>query len=319
MPASATTNKRLFYATYGIGFAPTGSSPTYIGVSGVQSIGLNTTFKLDPIFQLGELDIFEQLEDIPNVELSIEQVIGDFALACNLATPNATGAATLISRFSNGQCTAAIGYYADTASAASGVGKEELVTMSGMYVSSISFDFPVEGTAKHSLTLVGNHKEWGTALTTFPNTGFGTAAPADIVRRQNLSSANLPSDLPDTGIDGNKIQSIKISSDFGRPEIFQLGQKAPYCRYMEFPTEVTCAIEMMELRGDFVTANPTGDTSVNREISFTWNKGLVLNLGTQNRLLSVTSQGGDTGGGNRMTTYNYRNYNTLTITDPFLA
>ena len=88
---------------------------------------------------------------------------------------------------------------------------------------------------------------------------------------------------------------------------------------MEFPTEVTCAIEMMELRGDFITANPTGDTSADRTISFTWNKGLVLNLGTQNRLLSVTSQGGDTGGGNRMTTYNYRNYNTLTITDPMLA
>lgn len=316
MPASATTNKRLFYATYGLGLAPTGASPTFVGVSGVQSIGLNTTFKLDPIFQLGELDIFDQLEDIPNVELTIEQVIGDFSLACVLATPGHQAATTLINRFSNTQCTAAIGYYPDTASVASGNGKEELVTMSGMYVSSISFDFPVEGTAKHSCTLVGNHKEWGSSLSVFPNAGFGVAPPVEILRRQNMTSVTLPSDLPDTGISDNKLQSIKISSDFGRQEIFQLGQKAPYCRYMEFPTEVTCAIEMMELRGDFVTANPTGDTSANRSISFSWSKGLTLDLGTQNRLLSVTSQGGDTGGGNRMTTYNYRNYNTLTITDP---
>ena len=50
-------NKRLFYATYGLGLAPTGASPTFVGVSGVQSVGLNTTFKLDPVFQLGQLDV----------------------------------------------------------------------------------------------------------------------------------------------------------------------------------------------------------------------------------------------------------------------
>lgn len=312
-------NKRLFYATYGLGLAPTGTSAIFVGVSGVQSIGVNTTFKLDPVFQLGQLDVFDQLEDIPNVELSIEQIIGDYPLACVLATPGAAAASTLINRFADSQCTAAIGYYADTVSvAASPSPKEDLVTMSGMYVSNISFDFPVEGTAKHSCTLVGNHKEWATSTGIFPNTNFG-AAPTGLIRRQSLSGGTLPVDLPDNNFITNKIQSIKISSDFGRPEIFQLGQKSPYCRYMEFPTEVTCAIEIMELKGDLITANPTGDTSVDRTISFTWDTGLQLNLGTKNRLLSVTSQGGDTGGGNRMTTYNYRNYNTLTITDPVVT
>lgn len=307
------TNKRLFYATYGLGLAPTGSSPTFIGVSGVQSVGLNTNFKLDPVFQLGQLDVFDQLEDIPNVELSIEQIIGEYPLACVLATPNITGGSTLIARFSDTQCTAAIGYYADTASAATGTAKEDLVTMSGMYVSNISFDFPVEGTAKHSCTLVGNHKEWNTNVTVFPNINFG-APPVGIIRRQALTEATLPTDLPGgNDIALNKIQSIKISSDFGRPEIFQLGAKAPYCRYMEFPTEVTCAIEIMELQGDLISANPTGDTSQDKALSFSWDTGLTLDLGGKNRLLSVTSQGGDTGGGNRMTTYNYRNYNTLTI------
>lgn len=313
-------NNRLFYATYGLGFDLIGATGSFVGVSGVQSVGINTTFNLDSVFQLGELDVLDQPEGIPNVELSVEQALGKWPLTCVVATRAVASASTLIARFANSQCNAAISYYADTSIAATGVTKEELVFMSGMYVSNVSFSFPVEGNATHSCTLVGNHKDWSTlALGAFPNTNFGSVATG-VSLRQNLTSATLPSNLADgNSLSTNRIQSINISSDFGRPEIFQLGTKAPYCRYMEFPTEVTCAIEMIELKGDLITANPTGTNSVDMSISLTFDTALVLDLGSSNRLMSVTSQGGDTSGGNRTTTYNYRNYNTLTITDPVYA
>jgi hypothetical protein len=41
--------------------------------------------------------------------------------------------------------------------------------------------------------------------------------------------------------------------------------------------------------------------------------GTVLDLGTQNKLASVSYSGGDTGGGNATITYSYSNFNVLTV------
>ena len=41
--------------------------------------------------------------------------------------------------------------------------------------------------------------------------------------------------------------------------------------------------------------------------------GTVLNLGTANKLSSVSYTGGDTGGGNATVTYAYSNFNDLTV------
>lgn len=35
------------------------------------------------------------------------------------------------------------------------------------------------------------------------------------------------------------IQSIKISADLSRKEIYELGRKGPYCRYVKFPINTT--------------------------------------------------------------------------------
>jgi hypothetical protein len=88
-----------------------------------------------------------------------------------------------------------------------------------------------------------------------------------------------------------------------------------------FPTEVTCAIEVLATSGDGISGTEFGGTNgagagsnlTNQSIRIRTREGLYLDLGVKNKIASVTESGGDTGGGNRTITYNFTNYNALDI------
>ena len=340
-------NKRLYYASYGAGIAKnsTSTSTGWIPVSGLQSVGINTTFNLDQVFQLGQLDIFDLPENQPQIECTMEQVLCGATLLPMLATQGAT-TGTLVGRFSNETCNIAVGFYSDTTEVVgTGTGYNALPSgtciMSGMYVSSISINMPVEGNMTTSTTFVGNNKIWAYGLVA--NTGyypqnFGAGIDSTGVRRRynfNATGSILPRSVAGvrpiaataalpasgqsaTGEDGGylpRIQSIQISTDFGRPEIFQLGKRAPYCRYIDFPVEVTTAIEIIDRGGDKVAALDTQANVSNEPIIISLDDNTVFDLGLKNKLTSISNTGGDTGKGNRTTTYNYVNYNFLYIRD----
>ena len=216
-----------------------------------------------------------------------------------------------------------------------------------MYVSSISINIPVEGNMTASTTFVGNNKIWvygsgaggaGPATGYYP-TSFGANIDQTGVRRRynfNPTGSILPRSVAGvrpiaangtlpasgqsaTGEDGGylpRIQSIQISTDFGRPEIFQLGKRAPYCRYIDFPVEITTAIEIIDRGGDKVAALDTQANVSNEPIIIALDDNTLFDLGLKNKLTSISNTGGDTGKGNRTTTYNYVNYNSLYIRDP---
>ena len=46
-------------------------------VSGVQSIGITTTFNLEQVFQLGQLSLYQDIEEVPDVEVTVERVLDD--------------------------------------------------------------------------------------------------------------------------------------------------------------------------------------------------------------------------------------------------
>jgi len=228
--------------------------------------------------------------------------------------------------------------------------------MSGMYVNSINFNMPVDGNFTHSVTFVGNNKLWvyGTGVSTATPTGFfnpnnfGAEIDSTGVRRRytwNPTGSILPRSLAGvrpiaaftgvsgpipantlpasgqsaTGEDGGylpRIQSIQVSTDFGRPEIFQLGRRAPYARYIDFPVEVTTTFEIINRAGDKVSAIDNTANLTNEPIIIGLYDGTVFDMGLKNKLTSVSDTGGDTGGGNRTTTYTYSSYNTLYIRDP---
>src|SRR5690606_6718664 len=114
-----------------------------------------------------------------------------------------------------------------------------------------------------------------------------------------------------------KIQSITISTDLGREQLFQLGKRLPYHRYVNFPVDVTCSIETTGVLYDKVSVTEegtqgNGSNTKNRRIRILTRDGTYCNLGDKNKLSSVSFGGGDATGGNVTITYNYETSNDFT-------
>ena len=113
--------------------------------------------------------------------------------------------------------------------------------------------------------------------------------------------------------DGQHIQSISVSADFGQDSIQELGRFGPYTRYATFPIEVSTDFEVMATYGDLVSVSGSNKNLQNRSIVIKDTAGTVINCGGRNKLTSVSYSGGDTGGGNATITYSYSTFNDLSV------
>ena len=109
------------------------------------------------------------------------------------------------------------------------------------------------------------------------------------------------------------VQSISVSTDFGQENIQELGRFGPYFRFATFPVEVTAEFEVVSASGDMISVSGSAPNLTNSTIIIKDNAGTVLDLGTSNKLSSVSYSGGDTGGGNATVSYSYSNFNVLTV------
>ena len=82
-------NNRVFYACEAVGFAPQGST-TPIALHGGQSVGINTNFSLTPTNELGQLETYQMVEGVPDIEVTITKVLDGYPLAYLLATQGAS-------------------------------------------------------------------------------------------------------------------------------------------------------------------------------------------------------------------------------------
>jgi len=335
-------NNRIFYAIQAIGFAPhevaaSGGAPSGFNTAhGVQSVGLNTTFNLEQVFELGQLELYENIEGIPSIEVTAQKVLDGYPLLYHLATPTAP-ATSLIGR-SNERCYVALNIYPDTFDNASGT-PLQMVGMSGMYVSALTYTLNVDGNCTEDITLVGNDKIWYASGNGFTPVGFdGTDAPfspsgvqrrEDVIMGSGASGSLWPTDIPGINASGwnlpdgdafsAHLQTVTISTDLGREELFELGRRGPYHRFVSVPVEVTCAINVTSSEGDLVDAlaDPPGGTNLSDQtIKIYMTEGAIFDLGIRNKLSSVTYGGGDATGGNVEVTYNYSNFNSFTVTHP---
>lgn len=327
-------NNRIFYACQAVAVGAMGAED-FTPIHGVQSVGINTTFNLEQAFELGQIQIYENIEGVPDVEVTLEKVLDGYPLIYHLATPSATDSA-LVNRAVQ-RADVVLGIYPEDKNAVSGQAPVE-VYMSGMYINAISYTLPVDGNSTESVTLVGNNKEWSisgsrfdaaiaTALTNDDGSDEPlalTEASGGIQRRENvlIDQSNLPI------ISGyDHVQTITISTDLGREDLFELGRKTPYYRAPNYPVEVTCEIEVITVSGDFINAyeeglssyvgtSDEGNNTPERTIVVYLQDGTVFDLGTKNRLSSVNYGGGDAGGGNSTVSYSYTTFNDLTVTHP---
>ena len=327
--------QRIFYACQAVAITSLGAATVTAGdiVKGAQSVGMSSTFTLDQVFELGQIEIYENIEEVADIEVTIEKVIDGEKLIFDLASGGACK--TDLVAASKVRSDVYVAIYDDGQSQATGTPRNVCYN-SGMYVSSVAYNYSVDGSATESVTLVGNDRFWnsetagviGTNATTAfgaPSTGFGTdTAASGVVRRSDVDIVN--SDIPTEAItqrdatdastgqsDGARIQSISVSADFGQENIQELGRFGPYTRYATFPLEVSCDIEVMALQGDLVSVSGNAPNLSNRTINIVDSAGTVLALGDNNKLASISYTGGDTGGGNATITYSYTNFNSLTV------
>lgn len=336
---SLLSNKRLFWAVQQIGFAEDGSE-SFTEAHGVQSMGVTTTFNLNEIFEIGEISLYDNVEDTPDVEVTLEKVLDGYPLLYHLATPNSPGT-SLVGR-SNERCILALSTFGDTQQAASGVPNAQM-NASGLYVSNINYNFPAEDNFTESITLVGNHKVWNSgAPFTFSGVFDNEDSPASgIMRRQyvNMGTGSAGSLWPKgtngiPGIDANgknpekadgssyqaRIQNVTITTDLGREQLVELGRRNPFFRYATFPVEVTCDIEVLSTDGDFISATEDGilgdgENVSNQQIVLKTEWGTNFDLGTKNKLSNVEFNI-STDGSNNIDTYSFSNFNDLTVEDP---
>jgi hypothetical protein len=328
---------RLFYAVQSVQInGPSGttspSNLTYDTVQGLQSVGMNTNFNLEPIYQLGQLELYDNYEEIPEVEITLSKVLDG-----NQPIYAMTMGSGKLVNLANNRCGVRLNLYPDTNEKATGTPIAS-VECAPSYLSSVSYNFPTEGNFTEEVTVVSNDKNW---LTSFTPLGTGTqptssTADADnkigILRRGLWSKSSVlptgagagPSGSEKGGIPlGSKINSVKVSMNLGREQIRELGSRTPYYRYIKFPVEISTEIEVTATTGDM--AGVSGSTSLqcnnpkalsNKAIKIMLCDGTVIDLGEKNKLTSVNFTGGDTGGGNATISYSYRTYNDFTFTAP---
>jgi hypothetical protein len=298
-------NNRIFYASHGVAVGVDGGSATT--VQGAQSVGITTNFNLEQAFQLGQLAIYDNMITDPTVEVTVSKVLDGELTIYELAT----GGGSLVST-ANTKSKVVVGVGSDTAEALTSTAA---VTCTGIYISSLSYTFPVDGSFTEEVTFIGDNKSLSGSV----------SAPSDsgnmVARRQNLQvgSSTLPSEVA-----SKNLSSITISTDLGRDAIYKLGQYAPYHRYVNFPIEITTEIAVTATTTDGVPLDITGidcdPTGLPPEQAISisvcadsGNATHTFDLGSKNRLQSVNYTGGDTGGGNVEITYTYVTYNDLSI------
>lgn len=285
-------SNRIFYAVQNVNLA---------GIqSGFQSVGINATVDFEQIFELGRLDIYQNLEGVPSVEVTLERL-----LLKDRPTLWETVCSNTVTGASNARPNLQMSVADDETFTSS-----NFVQCTGLYVSNYSVNFQIDGPMTESMTLVGNALDWTTGSAQIQTSSTGNAVVSDasaagaIIRRQDVTNVSP------------KLQSASFSIDFSREDLFELGRKTPYYKAAGFPVEVTGEFEYLASVGntgltfeDGSSADITSDVAISIGIG---SKG--FSMGSSARLTGTNYSGGDAGGGNATVTYSYVTYNFFEVT-----
>ena len=336
-------------------------------VSGVQAVGMNANFSLEPVFQFTQSEIYELNEGLPQIEMTVNRVLDGSCPTYLMASTTAPNP-TLFGRTPSFSVLG-LAIFPCTLDSASGA-PNAIVGISGAQVSSIGYTFGVDGPSTEDVTFVANNMIWSNpsghpgyvglslasgfvadaATLSFsgcnatndkvpnPSVAFREDILFTHVTGYGLDINNmvadpdctvLPPDIYGITASGTNqslvpIQSISVSVDLNREEIYVLGQRGPRNRTITLPVQVNTNVDVTSDTDHFVSAIEGGiidvggncaaaQNLINRTIRVATCEGLRLYTGVRNKLLSVSRTGGDTGGGNVTTTYSFQTYNTFVV------
>ena len=156
---------------------------------GMQSVGMSTTFNIEEAFELGQVEVYEQSERQPEIEYTLSRVLdGTKALWFMLVDPSGSNN-NLTGKTASFRADVILNIYADTAYRADGTPVSACLG-SGMYISGMTYTYPVDGPCTEEATLVGNDKIWASfdasvehqdeSVLTWPQTGWEEEAPRGV-------------------------------------------------------------------------------------------------------------------------------------------
>ena len=351
-------NNRIYFAIWQAGFSKVGQN-VFIPVHGLQGLGITVNYNLDPVTELGQINLYQNLEQVPDVSIDMSKTIDGYPPLYCLATNGAVDQ-TLTGR-ANSQTTVGVSIFSDNNVSASGTPISQL-TVSGAFVASIGYNFVTDGMFTENITLLATSKLWTTSAPfTFSGAFPGnndqplslTSGTGGVQRRQNMrflpnpyvnlpTDANgsskpspgvtrctiLPQDIPGISSSGTNdqvggqygahIRDITVGCNLGREPLYELGRRFYYYRYVQFPVQVTCDITVTAHNGDLMSITEAGvagngNNLSNRSIYLATDEGLFIDLGTQNKVNTLSYGGGDTGGANLTLTYNYVNWDAMGV------
>jgi hypothetical protein len=312
-------SNRIYYAVQAVSLEPAfptlDTAPVIAETiaSGYQSVGINGTVDFEQIFELGRLDIYQNLEGVPSVEVTVERLLPKVS-----GTASATTKTLWEAVCGNSVTNAAVARPTLNMQVAddSTYSAEGFVQCTGLYISNYTVNFQIDGAMTESMTLVGNALSWTSgAGPTIANGSTGSAFITDadaagaIIRRQDVTACS-----PGTT---NKLQSVSLSIDFSREDLFELGRKTPYYKAAGFPVESSAEFEYLadkDVSGLTFSDGQTSDATSDQTVSISAG-GKTFSIGTSARLNGTNYSGGDAGGGNATITYSYTGYNFFDVSD----
>lgn len=356
------SSKRLYYAVQRATLNPcdstSGANATSLTTAGfvsnlIQSVGISTSLEYEQVFELGRLQIFENVEGIPSVEITLERNIGVYSGANSLKldafTDDGTlwhlcgapslGASPKVSTAANRRFNLNMTTYDDV----SAVARSD-VRATGLYLSNYSLNFAIEGPATESVTLVGNTLIWDSG--NMPSTGSsfentvdttlekGFEANSGVISRKHVTAIKMDKD---SSVNVLKVQSLSFSISFDREDLFELaGGKSPYFKAPSFPVETTLELELLANSSssnvysaegfDFSERKSQGDAS--KTAQHLISNDCDINGRTDEAFIEAGNRkfffgnmnwtgssrsGGDAGGGNATITHSFQGFNYYTV------
>jgi hypothetical protein len=297
---------------------------------------MNTNFNLEKLYQLGQLDLYEAVDNNPQIEFTINKIFDGTLPLFLIAMGGSDQTSTSLVKGQNNRVNLTLGIWKDTGDADGNAGTHAAVSgvntlsATGLYASNFTFTFPTDGNATEETTLVGNHKVWGSGTVDGwpfdPTDPDATIHSKGITRRYKFNKDETI--LPTGSIpSGSPLTNVTVSFDLGREPIYTLGDYEPYLRFVNFPVEVTTEITTIAMDldaeyemspGAYNCSTSGSSVTINEQIKLVvcadGGETLELDLGNANRLQSINYTGGDTGGGNVQVSYSFTNSSSFKMT-----
>lgn len=206
-----SNNNRIFYATQQVGIKADGNDYQFVSgdeVHGVQSVGMTTNFNLEQVFELGQLAIYDNIENLPDVEVTLNKVLDGYPLMWHMSTRSASSP-TLSGR-STAKCIFGLSIFDDTKDSATG-NPESVVACSGMFVNSLGYSFPLDDNFAEDVTLVGNNKVWANTPS------YGEVLNPNLANPTFTGLFTTNADSPANTAGVNRRQHLIFDFDSGEP------------------------------------------------------------------------------------------------------